>query len=121
MPQFRTIFSLGSPTIYDTIQTVWYNGDTFKPIWITEYGWDVDANPQSITPSTQQQYLQSALNFLAAASENYVTIATFQIIADIYGPGGVNTVMGLLDQYLDATARQDPAYGTFSSFAKPTT
>jgi hypothetical protein len=96
------------------------DGDTFKPIWITEYGWDVNSNSDSITLTTQQQYLQSALNFFAASSDNYVMVATFQLIADIYGPSG-NIVFGLLDQHLDATVRQDPSYGTFSSYAKPTT
>jgi len=98
-------------------QIIANNGDTFKPIWITEYGWDVDSNPNSITPAQQQSYLQQALDFLANAADNYVTIATFLIIADIYGPNNANTIMGLCDQSLSAR----PACSTFASYSKPTT
>jgi hypothetical protein len=92
------------------------NGDTFKPIWITEYDWDVDSNPNSITPAQQQSYLQQALDFLANAADNYITVATFQIIADIPAR---NTYVGLTDQSLNRTVR--PAYSTFASYVKPTT
>lgn len=98
-------------------------GDYYKPLWLTEYGWTV-ANryctaTNGIDPATQSSYLQSALSFFASppSPDPGVTVATFQIIADIT-PG---TCMGLLDQDLDATARADPAYSTFSTFQKPTT
>lgn len=98
------------------------NHDTFKPIWITEYGWSLDpSDPNHIDPATQQSDHQTALNFFATASNNYITIATYQILADIYSLNSagipVATIMGLCDQALS----QRPAYSTFAGFSKPTT
>jgi len=116
--KYLTRSAVGIATdIQNLRQIIANNGDTFKPIWITEYGWDVDSNPNSITPAQQQSYLQQALDFLANAADNYVTIATFLIIADIYGPNNANTIMGLCDQSLSAR----PACSTFASYSKPTT
>lgn len=83
-------------------------GDTYKPIWLTEYGWNVN----QVGEQNQATYLEDSLNDFAAISS--VTIATFQIIADI--PAS-NTYKGLTLQSLNPR----PAYSTFSSYVKPTT
>lgn len=81
-------------------------GDTYKPIWVTEYGGNVSVGEQN-----QAAYLQDSLNdFVGLGS---VTIATFQLIADT-----PTTAMGLLTSDL---VRSRLAYGTFSSYQKPTT
>jgi Glycosyl hydrolase catalytic core len=88
--------------------TVDTNGDTYKPIWLTEYGWNVN----NVGEQNKATYREDSLNGFAA--ESSATIAAFQIIADIPAR---NTYMGLTDQALNP--RQ--AYSTFSSYGKPTT
>ncbi|MCL4507978.1 MAG: glycoside hydrolase family 5 protein [Chloroflexi bacterium] len=91
-------------------------GDFFKPIWITEYGYHRSSFTPPPDPATQQaSNLQQALSWLSQLTQNYVTITTYQISADISGSSAQD--MGLLS----STLAPYTAYSTFSSFGKPTT
>jgi len=93
--------------IEDVRQTMVDHGDADKPIWITEYGWEI----HSVPPDLQEQYLRNTLNTLMSGEYSYVTVATYHTISDFDPSGGCK--MGLCDINLNPR----PAYYAFQEIA----
>ena len=86
-------------------------GDGAKSIWLTEYGWRLNG----VTEQQQSDWLAQSLQQLWTYSYNYVTQASYNLIADkITAPAEKS---GLTDGNLNARI----AYNTFRDFAAPRT
>jgi hypothetical protein len=58
----------------DSVHTLMTSyGQGSRPLWITEWGWSVDA----VTPAQQQDYLMKSINLLESKYASYVTVATY--------------------------------------------
>lgn len=89
------------PRLEAVRQRMEWRGERHKPVWITEYGWSsADRNPH---------YLEDTLNTLATPRYEWVTLATYVLIADAPPAPGHGLV--------DALLRPKPSYYTFSELA----
>ena len=81
-----------------------------KPIWITEYGWNVIPGADtSITEAQGAEFLSQSLERLASQEFSFVTVAFFHTMGDF----STNPAMGLID----AGGRKRPWYSTFYSIS----
>jgi|GEM_PF-6225574 len=85
--------------------------DAHKPIWITEWGWDVNL----IGEANQALYLKQSLHYLTSGEYDYVTQASYHTISDFSPTGKIK--MGLCD--INLNPRQ--AYHIFQYYAIPDT
>ncbi|MCL4459010.1 MAG: hypothetical protein M1577_03760 [Chloroflexi bacterium] len=96
--------------------------DSDKYIWLTEYGWNLNPNPNDgHTPySTPEQQSQRLLDSLALLYDSYtyfyVTQASHHTICD-WTTATTEDWMGLCDYNLNPR----PAYNTFRDYATPRT
>jgi hypothetical protein len=88
-------------------------GDGEKPLWITEYGWDLTKTDQS----AQAQRLVRALNWLTAGSLDFVPLAVHHLLYDAFEdtPCNPQVLYGLIAfQSCNPLPRQ--SYYAFRSF-----
>jgi len=107
--------------IEEVRNTMVANGDSAKPIWLTEFGWSTTTGPYGVSEAVQADFLTKALNTVRS-SYPYVRVAFWYNFRNNYwsnnDPVDYEANLGLLR--VDFSAK--PAYTAFQTWTGgPTT